>query len=109
VTRRRKAPAAGRTRIGPARRIVGWIGAWQQAISDRVHADDDAFARAQGWTVTASTGRFGFGTRTYRDPRFDRLRRPPGPARLAEPAGPTDRPQPGEPSSHPPGRQHDVL
>ena len=50
---------------------------------------------AQGWTVTASTGRFGFGARTYRDPRFDSLRRQgcrDGSARIAEPPGHSVRP-----------------
>jgi hypothetical protein len=57
--------------VSLARRVADWIGAWQQAVSDRAHASGDTYAAAQGWTVTASTGRFGFGARTYRDPRFD--------------------------------------
>lgn len=71
----RAALATGGTRISLARRIAGWIGARQQAISDRAHANGDAYAVAQGWTVTGSTSRLGFGDRTYRDPRFDSLRR----------------------------------
>jgi hypothetical protein len=58
-----------------ARRIADWIGTKQQAISDRAHANGDAYAVTYGWTVTASTGRFGFGARTYRDLRLDSLRR----------------------------------
>jgi len=42
----------------------------QQRLSDRVHARGDAFAQQAGWTATTTTGRFGFGTRVYRDPRF---------------------------------------
>jgi hypothetical protein len=61
--------------VSAGRRVADWIGAQQQAISDHAHARSDASAIAQGWTVTASTGRFGFGARTYRDPRFDRLAR----------------------------------
>jgi hypothetical protein len=52
------------------RRIANAIGAWQENVSDRTHADDDYRAQAMGWTVTRSTGRFGFGARTYRDPRM---------------------------------------
>lgn len=40
-------------------------------LSDRLHADGDAFAGQQGWTVTKASGRLEFGARTYRDPRFD--------------------------------------
>jgi hypothetical protein len=42
----------------------------QRALSDRVHAAADERARSHGWTVTETTGRFGFGARIYRDPRF---------------------------------------
>jgi hypothetical protein len=86
----RLAPASERTRTSLASRIVGWIGTRQQGMSDRAHANGDAYAVAQGWTVTASTGRFGFGTRTYRDPRFDSLRRqscPTAQPQIAEPPG----------------------
>jgi hypothetical protein len=89
MTSIRTAPAAAGIRISHARRLATWIGTRQQAVSDRVHATGDAHARTQGWTVTASTGRFGFGARTYRDPRFDSRRNhagPGSPARLAEPS-----------------------
>jgi hypothetical protein len=59
------------TRAGIAARISGWVGRRQRDVSDRVHAAGDAVARQHGWTVTATTGRFGFGVRIYRDPRFD--------------------------------------
>ena len=49
-----------------------WVALRQQELSDRVHRDGDDFARSQGWTITTSTGRLGFGARQYRDPRFDR-------------------------------------
>jgi hypothetical protein len=39
-------------------------------LSDRLFADGDAFARKNGWQITKTTGRFGFGARSYRDPRF---------------------------------------
>ena len=60
-----------RTRAGIAARISGWVGRRQQELSNRVHAAGDTAARQHGWTVTATTGRFGFGARSYRDPRFD--------------------------------------
>lgn len=41
-----------------------------QRLSDRLHADGDAFARQQGWMITKASGRLGFVARTYRDPRF---------------------------------------
>jgi len=41
----------------------------QRQLSDRLFAKGDAFARERGWEITKSTGRFGFGSRTYRDPR----------------------------------------
>lgn len=55
-------------------RVAAWIGRQQERLGDRVHAAGDARARDTGWTVTRSTGRLGFGSRTYRDPRFDQLR-----------------------------------
>jgi hypothetical protein len=39
-------------------------------LSDRVFVGGDAFARENGWEITKTTGRVGFGARTYRDPRF---------------------------------------
>lgn len=61
----------GAVTVSVARRVADWISAQRRAISDHAHTSGDAYAGAQGWTVTASTGRFGFGARTYRDPRFD--------------------------------------
>jgi hypothetical protein len=55
-------------------RVAAWIGRQQEHLGDRIHAAGDALARDTGWTVTRSTGRLGFGSRTYRDPRFDQLR-----------------------------------
>jgi hypothetical protein len=59
---------------GPARRgnLTGRCRARLAGIADRVHASGDARARAAGWTVTATPGRFGLSGRTYRDPRFGR-------------------------------------
>jgi hypothetical protein len=60
-----------RTRAGIAARISEWVSRGQQYLSDRVHAAGDAAARQHGWTVTAATGQFGFGARSYRDHRFE--------------------------------------
>ncbi|HEY8114623.1 MAG TPA: hypothetical protein VII16_17505 [Actinomycetes bacterium] len=56
-----------------AGRLSAWIARRQQQFSDHLHADGDALAREHGWTITTTTGRFGFGGRVYRDPRFDHL------------------------------------
>jgi hypothetical protein len=66
-----------RTRAGIAARISGWAGRRQRDLSDRVHAAGDAVARQHGWTVTATTGWFGFEARSYRDPRLDNRRQQP--------------------------------
>ncbi len=63
-----------RSRAGVAARISGWAGRRQRDLSDRVHAAGDAVARQHGWTVTATTGWFGLGARSYRDLRFDSRR-----------------------------------
>ena len=55
--------------------VPGWIGRCQRELSDRVHAVGDECARQHGWEITKSTGRFGFGARSYRDPRFGDRRR----------------------------------
>jgi hypothetical protein len=60
-----------RTRVG----IITWIRHWQRDLSDRLHAAGDEQARQYSWEVIKSTGRFGFGACTYRDPRFDDRRR----------------------------------
>jgi len=57
----------------------------QHRLSDRVHAQGDAFAGQAGWTTTKTTGRFGFGARVYRDPRFGQ--RQTEASRTAQPAG----------------------
>jgi hypothetical protein len=51
-------------------RMPAWIGRRQRELSDRVHAAGDEFARMHGWEITKTTGRFGFGARSYWDPRF---------------------------------------
>jgi len=56
-------------------RVSGWIGSKQRQLSDRVHAEGDAFCACAGLTVTKNTGRYGFGARTYRHPGFDRAGR----------------------------------
>ena len=52
------------------RRLAGWLARLQSQLSDRLFADQDAFARQHGWQITKTTGRFGFGGRAYHDPRF---------------------------------------
>jgi hypothetical protein len=71
-------------RTGIMARISAWARRRQRDLSDRVHAAADERARRYGWEITESTGRFGFGARTYRDPRFDGRRRqlPHGAARV---------------------------
>ena len=49
---------------------MSWITRLQQRLSDRLWAQDDAYARQARWTVTKSKGRFGFEGRVYHDPRF---------------------------------------
>jgi hypothetical protein len=61
-------PAAATAR-SPGR-LTAWIVRFQRRLSGRVHASGDAAARAHGWAVTPTVGRFGFGGRRYRDPRF---------------------------------------
>jgi hypothetical protein len=60
----------------PARRpgIVGPVRAATRKLSGRVHAAADQRARALGWEVTTTPGRFGLGGRSYHDPRFDTRR-----------------------------------
>jgi hypothetical protein len=63
-----------RTRAGIAARISVWARHRQHELSVRMHAAADDRARRYGWTVTETTGRFGFKGRSYRDPRFDARR-----------------------------------
>jgi hypothetical protein len=65
--------AARQPAKGLTERVRAWIGRRQQQFSDYLHADGDTSARERGWTITKTTGRFGFGGRVYRDPRFDQL------------------------------------
>lgn len=94
---------------GVVARASAWVRRRQGDLSDRVHAAADERARRYGWEVTWSTGRFGFGARTYRDPRFRR----PAPAALpwGSPAhwprslrshsrGEPSRPRPGRGAVH---------
>ncbi len=43
-------------------------------LSDRIHAAADDRARALGWEVTTTRGRFGLAGRSYHDPRFSARR-----------------------------------
>ena len=47
-----------------------WVARLLRQLSDLVFADGDAFARRNGWEITKTTGRSGFGARSYPDPRF---------------------------------------
>ncbi len=76
-----------RRRVGgmPGRLAVR-VARLQRQLSDRMHADGDAFAREHGWAIAETSGRLGFGARVYRDPRFGqhlatapRGEPPPGP------------------------------
>jgi hypothetical protein len=62
-------------RGGVAGRISAWVRRRQCELSTQVHAAGDERARRHGWTVTETTGRFGFEARIYRDPRFNERRR----------------------------------
>jgi hypothetical protein len=64
-----------RTRTGIAARISVWVRRCQRRLSAWMHAAGDDRAQRYGWTVTETTGRFGFQARGYRDPRFDDRRR----------------------------------
>jgi hypothetical protein len=64
-------------------RLSARVRDWQRDLSNLVHAPGDERAQRQGWEVIESTERFGFGTRTYRDPRFDARRRQLSKERLA--------------------------
>jgi hypothetical protein len=59
---------AGRSMIARIRAVGG-------RLSDRIHAAADDRARALGWEVTQTPGRFGLSSRSYRDPRFAARRR----------------------------------
>jgi hypothetical protein len=41
-----------------------------ERVSDRIHAAADDRARARGWQITQTPGRFGLRGRSYHDPRF---------------------------------------
>lgn len=62
-----------------------WLTRIHQRLSDRVHAEGEAFAEQAGWTTTKTAGRFGFGARVYRDPRF--AQRQAAAAKAAQPLG----------------------
>jgi hypothetical protein len=63
-----------RTRAGIAAWISRWIGRRQRQLSDQLQAAGDERARHHDWEVMESTGRFGFGVRTYRDPCLNNRR-----------------------------------
>jgi hypothetical protein len=100
--------ATPRRRYRVPARIAAWIGRRQQDLSDRVHAAADDRARRHGCEITKSTGRFGFGARSYHDPRFRRPAPALSPARSAQSA-PSSAPGHGAPGTRPdqtPGPKH---
>jgi hypothetical protein len=50
--------------------LAGWIARLLGQLPDCLFVAEDTFAREQGWEITTTTGRFGIGARSYRDPRF---------------------------------------
>jgi hypothetical protein len=56
-----------RNRAGIAARISAWVGHRQREVSARIYAAGNERALRHGWTVTATTGQFGFEARSYRD------------------------------------------
>jgi hypothetical protein len=68
-------PAAPAGRRNPDQRVSDWIGRTQAELSDYVHASEDELARFLGWGIAAGTGQFGFGDRTYHDPRLTTRRK----------------------------------
>ena len=72
---RRKTKTTGPGRAGIPARVSAWVGRRQRELSNWVHEAGDEHARQYGWEVAKSTRRFGFGARSYRDPRFDDRRR----------------------------------
>jgi hypothetical protein len=46
------------------------IRALAERLSGRIHAAADDHARAQGWQITHTPGRFGLSGRSYHGPRF---------------------------------------
>ena len=46
----------------PGTSRAGWLARLQQQLSDCVFSAGDAFARGNGWEITKTTGRFGFGS-----------------------------------------------
>ena len=60
------------TAIAP-RSLATWLGRKQEALSTRLHGAGDSRMARRGLTVSSSTGRFGFGARTYRHPGFEGL------------------------------------
>ncbi|GII88434.1 hypothetical protein Ssi03_64240 [Sphaerisporangium siamense] len=61
-------------------RIKNYLARLLERADRAICAEPDERARKRGWTVT----RTGFGARSYRDPRFDRLRGAGGPGALPE-------------------------
>jgi hypothetical protein len=87
---------ATRQHVGSVpRRLAGWIVRLQRQPSDRVFTDGDAFAREHGWEITKTTGRFGFGARSYRDPRFGQRPAAPDSGLSPSPGRAEPQPQPG--------------
>jgi hypothetical protein len=73
-----------------------------EQLSDRIHAGGDATARQNGWEITRTSGRLGFGARMYHDPLFAQRARGNdsfGPEVGKRTASATDRPSAGGPAT----------
>jgi hypothetical protein len=87
---------------GIVARISARVRRHQRDLSDRMHAAGDERAQQHGWEITKSTGRLGFGTRTYRDARFDDRRQQIS-STAAQVTGPKADGYQNEASNHQPG------
>src|SRR5215472_6106228 len=72
---------------GNIARVTGRLALLIRATGNRLFQAEDARARQYGWQITARRGGL---ARTYRDPRFDRLRSCP--ACRGTGTGPTEQP-----------------
>lgn len=72
---------------GNIARVTGWLALLTRAAGNRLFQAEDVRARRYGWQITARRGGL---ARSYRDPRFDRLRSCP--ACRGTGTGPAEKP-----------------
>jgi len=87
VTRTHNHPGPATPTAITGRTITARIRHVAKRLSDRIHAATDDRARARGWQVTQTPGRFGLTGRSYHDPRFAARHQ----IRQAAPAAPDER------------------